>query len=181
LAISIPVQFAATEEPASGLGAFNLNVKSFLFQLATFVIVLLVLRRFVFPKITATLEARRQSVEESLVKAKQTEEALARAETKAQEIIHAAREQADRALADANSQARDIIQKAEAAAEVQTKRLLEESQERLSHERTQLHDELKTELTDLVIMTTEKVLRQKVNQREDSRLVERAIKELVHD
>lgn len=179
--INTGIQFAATEEPASGIGAFNLNLKSFLFQLATFVIVLLVLRRWVFPKITATLEARRQTLEESLVKAKQTEEVLVQAEQKAGEIIRAAREQADRALADANTQARDIIAKAEAAAEVQAKRLSEESKERLSHERDRLHDELKSELTGLVIVATEKVLRQKVNSREDSHLVERAIKELVHD
>lgn len=169
------------EESSGGIGAFNINLKSFLFQLATFVIVLLVLRRWVFPKLTATIEARRKTLEESLVKAKETEEALVRAEEKASQIISAAREQADRALADANTQAKDIITKAEAAADAQAQRLIDEAKERLGHEHLKLQEQLRGELADLVIMTTEKVLRQKINEREDRRLVEAAVKELVHD
>ncbi|HLG91022.1 MAG TPA: F0F1 ATP synthase subunit B [Candidatus Saccharimonadales bacterium] len=169
------------EESDSGIGAFNINLKSFLFQLATFVIVLLVLRRWVFPKLTATIEARRKTLEESLVKAKETEEALVRAEEKAGQIIQTAREQADRALADANSQAKDIIAKSETAADAQAKRLIDEAKERLDHEHLKLQGQLRGELADLVIMTTEKVLRQKVNESEDRRLVENAVKELARD
>jgi F-type H+-transporting ATPase subunit b len=178
LPINIAVHFAATNEPASGLGAFNINLKSFLFQLATFVIVLLVLRRWVFPKLTATIESRRKTLEDSLVKAKQTEETLSRAEQKASKIVQAAREQADSALSDATAQAKEIVSKAEDTAEAQAKKLLDEAKERLEHEHLKLQEELKGELTDLVITTTEKVLNQKVNQNEDRRLVENAIKEL---
>lgn len=177
MSINIPLQFA-TEEPASGIGAFNINLKAFLFQLATFVIVLLVLRKWVFPKLTATIEARRQTLEESLVKAKQTDETLAQAEEKAGQIVKQAREQADQALADANTQAKDIIVKAEAAADAQAKRLIDEAQERLSQEHLKLQEQLKAELTDMVILSTEKVLRQKINEEEDRRLVETAVKEL---
>ena len=178
MSINIPIQFAETENAAGGIGAFNINFKSFLFQLATFVIVLLVLRRWVFPKLTATIEARRQTVEESLVKAKETEEALAQAEDKAGQMIKVAREQADRALADANAQAKDIIAKAEVAANAQAKRLIDEAQDRLGQEHLKLQEQLKAELTDMVIMSTEKVLRQKINDEEDRRLVEVAVKEL---
>ncbi|MBI4033613.1 F0F1 ATP synthase subunit B [Candidatus Saccharibacteria bacterium] len=166
------------EDSAGGISAFNVNLKSFLFQLATFVIVLLVLRRWVFPKLTATIEARRKTLEESLVKAKETEEALTRAEQKAGQIIGAAREQADRALTEANSQAKEIIAKSEASAELQAKRLIDEAKERLGHEHLKLQEQLKDELTDLVIITTEKVLRKKVNETEDRRLIEDALKEL---
>ncbi|MEX0881510.1 MAG: F0F1 ATP synthase subunit B [Candidatus Saccharimonadales bacterium] len=169
------------EESGSGIGAFNINLKSFLFQLATFVIVLLVLKRWVFPKLTATIEARRRTLEEGLVKAKETEEALVRTEEKAGHIIKAAREQADKALSDANAQAKDIIAKAEAAADAQAKRLIDEAKERLDHEHLKLREQLRGELADLVIMTTEKVLRQKVNESEDRRLVESAVKELARD
>ena len=159
MSINIPIQFAETENAAGGIGAFNINFKSFLFQLATFVIVLLVLRRWVFPKLTATIEARRQTVEESLVKAKETEEARAQAEDKAGQMIKVAREQADRALADANAQAKDIIAKAEVAANAQAKRLIDEAQDRLGQEHLKLQEQLKAELTDMVIMSTQKVFR----------------------
>ncbi len=174
---SMPIQFAQ-ENTSSGIGAFHINLKGFLFQLATFVIVLLVLRKWVFPKLTQTVEARRMTLEESLVKAKRTEEALAKAEQRAEQIIQEARVQADKSLSDANNQAKEIISKAEVAADAQAKRIIDETAGRLVQERQKLHDQLKGELADLVVLTTEKVLRRKVNQREDNRLVEDAVKEL---
>jgi F-type H+-transporting ATPase subunit b len=74
-------------ETQSGIGAFNINLKSFIFQLVTFVLVLWILRKWAFPKIIETIEARRETLEKSLVQAKQTQEALARAEVRADEII----------------------------------------------------------------------------------------------
>jgi len=166
------------ESSSGGISSLGLNVKGFLFQLATFVIVLLILRRWVFPKLVATLEARRQTLEESLVQAKRTEEALAAAEEKAEAILHKARAQADTALADARAQAKELIAKAEAAAQGQAARLLKEAEAQLEQEGNKLRDQLKDELADLVVLTTEKVLRKKINPAEDARLIEESIKEL---
>jgi F-type H+-transporting ATPase subunit b len=178
--LNVPFHFAA-EEQSTGFGAFNINLKSFIFQLVTFVLVLVVFKKWVLPPLMKTLDERRKAVEDALTKAKQTEEALAKAEEKSSQIIKTAREQADRSLAEATAQARDIVAKAEAAAGIQTQRLMEEAKEQLGHERLKLEEQLRGELADLVIMTTEKVLRQKVDTKQDARLVESAIKELVHD
>ena len=78
--LNIPTQFAEVSSSESGIGAFNINLKSFIFQLVTFVIVLLVFKRWVLPPLIKTLEDRRQTLEKSLTQAKETEEALARAE-----------------------------------------------------------------------------------------------------
>lgn len=171
------LQFA--DSSSSGIGSLGLNLKSFLFQLITFLIVLLILRRWVFPKLVETLEARRKTLEESLIQAKQTQEALDKAEAKAADILHKAREQADSALADAKEQAKEVVAQAEATAQQQAKRVLEENQAQLAQQHEQLHRQLKNELTDLVVATTEKVLRTKLNAKEDAKLVERSIKELV--
>lgn len=177
--ISTYVKFAETSSTSSGIGAFNINLKSFIFQLVTFLIVLLVFKRWVLPPITKTLEARRQTVEESLTKAKETEEALAKAEQKAEDILQKARGQADQSLTEANKHAKELISKAESSADVQAQRIIKEAQERLAQERDKLHDQLKGELADLVVLTTEKVLRQKINELEDRRLIEDSLKEVV--
>ena len=57
-------QFAA-ESSSSGISSLGVNLKSFIFQLITFLIVLLILRRWVFPKLVATLEERRKTLEEA--------------------------------------------------------------------------------------------------------------------
>lgn len=173
------INFAAeTSSSESGIGAFNINLKAFLFQLATFVIVLWILRRWVFPKLASTLEARRQTLEQSLVDARKTREALARAEGEVDKLLNQAREQADQTLSDAQAQGKELIKSAETAAEQRAERLLKEAMSQIDQEKIKLREELKGELTELVVTTTEKVLRKKIDGKEDSRLIEQSVKEL---
>ncbi len=172
------IKFAETTSSESGIGAFHINLKSFIFQLVTFLIVLMIFKRWILPPLQKTLEDRRSTLEQSLQNAKETEDKLAKAEVKVQEVLNQAREQADKALADANAQAKEVVAKAEAKAEEQAKRIVSETQERLAQEREELHDLLKVELADLVIATSEKVLSKKINEHEDRKLVENALKDL---
>ncbi len=169
----------AQDTPPSGLGAFNVNWKSFVFQLITFLIVLAVFKRWVLPPLVRTLEGRRQAVEQSLLQAKKTEETLAMAESKASQIISSAREQADASLAEANAQAKDVIAAAGNAAEAQAQRIVKDAEKRLAQEHQKLHDELKGELAEMVAVTTEKILRKKLDSSQDRRLIEASLKELV--
>ena len=174
----LPVTQFAADNSSSGISSLGVNLKSFIFQLITFLIVLLILRRWVFPKLVATLEARRKALEDSLVQAKQTEEALKSAEEKVGEMLHDARVQADAILAEANAKVDAIIAKGEASASERAARIVAEAEERLGLERERLHKELRGELAGLVAVATEKVLRQKINQTEDRKLIEQSLKEL---
>lgn len=170
-------KFAAeTGEPASGIGAFNLNIKAFLFQLITFVLVLLILRRWVFPKLVATLEQRRVVLENSLAQAKKTEETLAKAEAKAEEIIAKARAQADEALTEAKIAASNVIAESEEAAAKRAAMIVKDAEARLNDEREKLRSELRQELAGLVADATEKVVQQKLDAKQDISLIERMVK-----
>ena len=169
-------QFGASS--SGGISSLGLNLKSFIFQLVTFVLVLLILRRYAFPKLVATLEARRATLERSLDQAKETEQALKDAEAKADTLLHKAREQADMALADAGKKAEEIIAKAETAGGERAARIVKEAEAHLDQERQRLHQELRAELVDLVIDATEKVARQKIDQKADKELVINSLKEL---
>lgn len=175
--INTTPQFASAQS-SGGISSLGINLKGFIFQLITFLIVLLILRRYVFPKLVATLEARRKTLEESLAQAKQTQEALEKAEIKAEEILAKARTQADLALAEAKARADEIIANGEKDAEQRGARIIVEAEGRLAQETERLHSELKGELLSLVVATTEKVLRKKLDEREDRKLIEESLKEL---
>lgn len=170
-------QFAETAS-SGGISSLGINLKGFIFQLITFLIVLLILKRYVFPKLVATLEDRRKTLEESLVQAKKTEEALTKAEQSATHILHQAREQADEALAEAKSQARELVEKSESSAKDHAERIIRESETVIAQERTKLRAELKSELASLVAEATGKVLKEKMTAHEDEKLIEKSIKEL---
>lgn len=174
----MPVNFAEAGGAASGIGAFNINLKSFLFQLVTFVIVLLILKRWVLPPLMATMEKRRQTLEKSLEQAKATEEALARAESRAEEIIAKARTAADEALAEGRKTAEGLIANAETAAAERAALIIKDAEARLDQERQQLRTELRAELAELVADATEKILRQKLDDQADRALIEQSLKEL---
>ena len=166
------------ETAKSGISSLGLNLNSFLTQLATFVIVLLILRKWVFPKLVATIEKRRLTLEESLVQAKKTEETLAKAEQKATEILHRAREEADMALKDAKKQGEQLVAQAEQTAGAKAQKIIDQAQEQLEIDRQRLHRELRSELAELVALTTEHVLDKKLDEKTDMELINRQVKEL---
>jgi F-type H+-transporting ATPase subunit b len=176
--IQLVPQFA---ESSGGISSLGVNLKGFLFQLLTFIIVLLILRRYVFPKLVETLESRRKALEDSLTQARATEEALAKAEEKAAELLNDARKQADVAVADAHKAAEEIIQKAEGEGSDRAARIVRDAEDHLEQERQRLHNALRTELADLVVQATEKVISHKLDAKSDSELIEKSIKELAHD
>lgn len=171
----LPIQLADTGS-GSGLGAFNLNVKDFVIQLVTFVLVFLVLRKWVVPKIVETIDKRQQTLEQSLANAKATEEALAQAEARAEEILSKARAQADEALSEAKDAGADIVAKAETAAGERAELIIKEAESRLDEEREKLRTELRAELADLVADATEKIIHEKLDEKRDMSLIERAIR-----
>jgi len=176
LAINLPIRFAQESSSDSGIGAFHLNIKSFIFQLITFVLLLLILRRWVLPKLVATIDARRETLEKSLEQAKQTEETLAKAETKAEDILTKARVQADESLAEAKKAAASHIADAEAKAAERASLIIKDAEASLSEEREKLSQELRKELAVLVADATEKIIDEKLDPKQDMSLIERALR-----
>jgi F-type H+-transporting ATPase subunit b len=172
----LPTQFFAQSDSGSGLGAFQLNLKDFIIQLVTFVLVFLILRKWVVPKLVATMDNRRQAIEDSLVNARKTEEALAKAEARAEEILNKARAQADEAIAEAKAAGVSVVAKAEEAAAQRANLIIKEAESRLNEEREKLRTELRAELADLVSDATEKIIHEKRDAKRDMSLIERAIK-----
>lgn len=172
----LPTQFAQADSSSGGLGAFNLNVKGFFFQLITFVLVVLILRRWVTPKLIETIDKRRETLEQSLEHAKQTEETLAKAEASAADILSRARAQADEALAEAKDAGAGVVAKAETAAAERANLIIKEAESRLSEEREKLRLELRSELAELVADATEKIIHEKLDEKRDMSLIERAIR-----
>jgi F-type H+-transporting ATPase subunit b len=165
-------------ESSGGISSLGLNVKSFLFQLITFLIVLGILWKWVFPKLISTLEERRKVLEQSLEQARKTEETLHKTEANAEAILNRARVEADAALHDANARAKEIIADGEKSGEASAARIIKEAEAHLSQERQKLHRELREELADLVVETTEKVIRKRLSGQEDMSLINESIGEL---
>lgn len=170
-------QFAATEQAAEagGIAALGLDWQAFLFQLITFVIVLLILRQFVFKKLGKVLDERRTTVQKSLEQAAAIEQELKKTEAKVRTIIENAQVQADEIVAGGHKQATVIVEEATAKAQVQAQHIVAEAKAQIDVEVTKARDTLKQQTIELVALAAGKVLQEKIDPQKDAALIAKAL------
>lgn len=174
--IQFLTQFGA-EQASGGLGALGINLQGFLFQLITFVLVLLLLRKFVYVKLVETLESRRKAVEESLDNAKEATAALEKTNEKTAELMKEARKEANDIVALAQKEAAKAVEEAEIKASKKADHILEQAEVRIHSDIEAAKLGLQAEMIGLIAQATEKVIEQKLDAKADAKLITEALKE----
>ncbi len=164
-------------EAAGGLSALGLDWKAFLFQLATFVIVLLILRKFVFGKLVATLDARQKAVDDSIKNAQATEAMLKDAEKTIAGMVADARKEADNLVVAGHKEAAQMVEAAESKAVKRAEHIVAEAKSQIDVELAKARESLKKETAKLVAAATEHIIREKLDLAKDAKLIDAALKE----
>lgn len=177
--INTLLTFAAdTEAKSGGLSSLGINVKGFLFQLITFVLVLLLLRKYVYGQLVGTLEARRKTVLDSIEQAKQASNDLEQAEERVNKLIAEARKESSDIVAIAHKEAAAMVEDAETKAQKRADHIVGEAKAQLDGEILKAKAELKKETRLLVADATEAIIGQKLNSSSDEKLIEQALAEV---
>jgi len=170
---------AVTPTPlASGSFLITPNVGIMIWTAVVFLISLFILRRTVFPQIGKVLDERGKTIEGDIDAAAQT-----RAE--AENVLEQYRER----LHEARAQAEEIVVRARQTAEVHEKEAREQGREMLTETQKRAErdieaatkralDDLRREVADLTVMATERVTRKVLDEADQRRLVEEALREL---
>jgi F-type H+-transporting ATPase subunit b len=162
-------------EASGGIAALGLNLQSFLFQLITFVIVLVVLRQFVFKKLVKTLDERRIAVESSLKHAEETEVKLKKSEETIAGLLADGRKQADDIVAAAHKEAVQMVEEAESKAVKRAEHIVAEAKSQMDVEVAKVRESLKTETAKLVAAATEQIIKEKLDPTKDAALIADAL------
>jgi len=172
----VPItQFGAEAAEASGIGALGLNLQSFLFQLITFVLVLVILRKFVYGRLVDTLEKRRLAVVESLEAAQKAAKDLDRAEEKVEALLKEARVEAQAIIETAHKESANMVEEAESKAAKRADHLIAQAEARLEQDTAVARETLRRETTELVALATGKILHEKVDAKKDAQLIQSAL------
>jgi F-type H+-transporting ATPase subunit b len=157
---------------------FGWNLKLFLSQVISFVLVAILLRRFAYQPILNVLHERRERIAEGLRNAEKIKQQLAEAEKHHAEILAKAHAEAQKMIDEARESSAHLadrkLQEAIVAAEQVMARAREASA--LEHERTMA--ELKREVGRLVVETTAKVTGKVLTSEDQRRLQEEAARQL---
>jgi F-type H+-transporting ATPase subunit b len=147
-------------------------------ELVTFVVMLAVLARYVYPEIVKLAEARQRQIAEQL---KEAEEARAAAEQRlkeAEEKLNDARKTAQGVIDAAAKSAEQLRQEMRQKAEEESKRTVEAARKEIEAERDQAVRSVRSEVASLVVAATEKVIGETLDDDRHRQLIDRAIREV---
>lgn len=163
-------------DSSSGIGALGLNGQSFVIQLITFLIVILVLRQWAVKPILRMLQKRRDLIEKGVVLGEEMEKAQADLNSKVEKELRAAREKADDIITKSEQEGRRQIQAAEVAAREKAEALVESASQEIEQKMNVARKELESEVVNLVADTTEAVIGEKVDAKKDASLIDQALR-----
>lgn len=172
----VHMYFAAETAEASPLAALGVDAKSLIFQLITFLLVFLILKRFAFKPITKMLTERRKVIEDGVKLGQRMEKERAKLDGEIVKVMRDARIEADKIIGNAQKEAREIIREAEKVGQRKVDTMMTDATGRIDEETEQAKRRLEKEIVNLVSEATETIVEEKISPEKDAKLIEKALK-----
>jgi len=151
---------------------------TWLLELFSFLVMLAILWRWVYPPIAAAAERRQKVIADQLAQAerqaKEAAERLGEAEAK----LNDARAQAQEIIAGAARSAEQLREELKARGEEEARRQVEKAVKDIEAARQQAVESVRAQVADIVIAVTEKVIGEVVDAKSHKRLIQKAIEEI---
>jgi len=162
---------------AADAGVITIN-GTVIVELVTFLLMLAILARYVYPEIVKLAEARQQAIAEQL---KEAEKARADAEGSLKEAaakLEDARRTAQSVIDAATKSGEQLRQELKQKAEDESKRTVEAAKKEIEAERERAVQSVRTEVANLVVAATERVIGEALDDDKHRRLIDKAIQEV---
>ena len=154
---------------------FHIDWKLIIAQLVNFAIVLFVLKRYAYGPVLKMMTERSNAIEKGIKDAEHAHKKLGELVEKERDV-----------LTEAKKQASDIVAKAEAIAlknkesiitetKQQAEKMLADAEKKMEAERLQMMQDIRTQVADLVVSATGKIIDETIHTEKDRQLIDRAI------
>ncbi len=147
-------------------------------QVVNFIILLLILRKFLYKPILKVLEARKQKIAESLKNAEEIEKRLQEITEKEIEALQKSARQAEQIIKEASVQGAGIIDDSKKKAEQLLEQASEDAKDLVKQEKEKLMREVKENLSDIVVLALQKITGKTITPSDQKRLIEQELKNL---
>ncbi len=157
---------------------FHLDIKLIVAQIVNFIVVATVLWFFALKPLLKIMAERTTKIEKSLAQAEEIEKNLAATKTEYEQTISLAKQEAHGILEQAQKQSE--INKVEATknARAEVEKVVAEGKRQLAAERAAIVKEIKTEVSELVMAVTSKVLAGAVDKKIDEKIIRQALDDI---
>ena len=147
-------------------------------QIINFLIILFVLQKFFYKPITKMLDARRQTIAESLKNAEEIDQKLQETEQRSGQIIASSQQKAEQLLEDAKKGAESITSAAMDEAKKSQEEMMQKAIAQIAAEKETMKKEVEEETLALVVEVTQKVLGRTMKTSEKAELTKKAITQM---
>lgn len=144
----------------------------------SFVVVLIVLRKFAFPRLREAVEKREKEIQNNLEEAEKNRQEAQKQLDEYKKQLADARGEANRIIEDARQQAEQVRKELVAKAEKEAEGIVERAQEQMQAERTRTVEELQGTIAQLSIELAEKVVGRSLDGEAQRDLVDEYIREV---
>jgi F-type H+-transporting ATPase subunit b len=160
-------------------GIFDLGNTSLIFwEVITFLILLFLLIRYVYPPIRDQIRERQSQIERSIDEAEKTRAEARELLAEYRRQIEEARGEGRRILDDARKQAEAQRERTKKEAREEGDRIIQRAREEIDREREAAVREVRREVADMVILASEQVIGRSIDREEHERLISQALDDL---
>ena len=158
--------------------ALGIQPKLLLAQIVNFIIVLLLLRKFLYNPILSMLDQRSRKIATGLKEAEEAKKCLKTADSKSAELIAAAEKEANKIIEEAKEEAKKKQEEIMLDANEKAAKVINNAQTEANTLKEKALDSAKKELSQTMILAMEKVLSNDLDLNQKEILTRNAIKEL---
>ncbi|MBO9152459.1 F0F1 ATP synthase subunit B [Chitinophaga sp. GCM10012297] len=135
----------------------------FTISLLIFIIVFLILKKFAWKPILATLKEREDSITDSIATAERVKEEMAQMKAEHEHVLAEAKAERSKILKEAKELKDQIIGEAKAQAQAEAKKIVQDASVAIENQKMAALTEVKNQVGTLVIEVAEKVLRKELS------------------
>lgn len=147
-------------------------------QIVNFLILLFILKKFLYGPLLKVLAARKQRIEESLKNAEEIELRLQKTNEKVEQILADATGEAQKIIDQAKEAAGQVIEEGKQTSAGIIEKAYQQALEVRKAETVKMEQEMKEHVGDWVVLAFEKITGQKMTKEDQKRLLEKEVKNL---
>jgi len=154
------------------LRSLGIDLPSVVWHLINFLILIVILQRFIYKPILNMLDARATRIRESMEQAERVRAETAAIEERSRGVLDEARREAQDILATANRNSERILSEARQTAQQEAEHIVERARQDLTRERDQAFQELRQQIADLAVLAAGHVVQRSLDDAAHRQLVQ---------
>jgi len=161
-----------------GFASLGISLPLLLAFVINFLILFVLLGKFLYKPVLKMLDERAQKIKESMEWAESTKREYEQAKAEVQRQIEKGRQEAQALIAQALQKGEGLKEEARKEAADQAKGIVERVRADLEAERDRLVEDLRKEFASLLVLASEKVIRQTLDKEKQSKLIEETLEQI---